>query len=116
MGVMDSMRKSWKSQVKQDRFLEHFVAGTTRRTAPSLVGVHRNTFSYFLHRLRELIALELDDKSEAMVGEEIEVDESYFGGKCKGKRGRGSATKNPVFGLLTRVEMFILKSFPIPPG
>ena len=31
---------------------------------------------------------------------EIEVDESYFGGVRKGKRGRGTAGKVPVFGLL----------------
>ena len=34
-----------------------------------------------------------------MFGGEIEVDESYFGGKRKGKRGRGAAGKIPVFGL-----------------
>jgi transposase len=33
---------------------------------------------------------------------EIEVDESYFGGRRKGKRGRGAAGKVPVFGLLKR--------------
>jgi transposase len=33
---------------------------------------------------------------------EIEVDESYFGGHRKGKRGRGAAGKIPVLGLLKR--------------
>lgn len=33
---------------------------------------------------------------------EVEVDESYFGGRRKGKRGRGAAGKNAVFGLLKR--------------
>lgn len=33
---------------------------------------------------------------------EVEVDESYFGGKRKGNRGRGAAGKVPVFGLLKR--------------
>jgi transposase len=33
---------------------------------------------------------------------EIELDESYFGGKRKGKRGRGAAGKVTVFGLLER--------------
>ena len=37
-----------------------------------------------------------------MFAGEIEVDESYFGGTRKGKRGRGSADKVPVFGLLKR--------------
>jgi transposase len=33
---------------------------------------------------------------------EIEMDESYFGGRRKGKRGRGAAGKSIVFGLLER--------------
>ena len=33
---------------------------------------------------------------------EVEVDESYFGGRRKGKRGRGAAGKVPVFGILKR--------------
>jgi transposase-like protein len=34
---------------------------------------------------------------------EIEVDESYFGGrKTKGKRERGASKKTPVFGILKR--------------
>ena len=37
-----------------------------------------------------------------MFGGEIEVDESYFGDKRKGKRGRGAAGKIPVFGVLKR--------------
>ncbi len=32
----------------------------------------------------------------------FEVDESYFGGTRKGKRGRGAAGKVPVFGILKR--------------
>lgn len=30
------------------------------------------------------------------------MDESYFGGRRKGKRGRGAAGKVPVFGILER--------------
>ena len=33
---------------------------------------------------------------------EVEIDESYFGGRRKGNRGRGAAGKVPVFGLLER--------------
>jgi len=32
----------------------------------------------------------------------VELDESYFGGTRKGKRGRGAAGKVPVFGILKR--------------
>lgn len=41
-------------------------------------------------------------ENQGIVGGEIEVDESYFGGTRKGKRGRGAAGKVPVFGLLKR--------------
>ncbi len=37
-----------------------------------------------------------------MLDGEIEADESYFGGRRKGKRGRGAGGKTPVFGLLKR--------------
>ena len=99
---MGAMRKSRLSRYKQDRLIEHFVAGTTARTASSLCGVNRKTAAFYFHRLREIIAFELEAENEAMFGGEIEVDESYFGGKRKSKRGRGAAGKIPVFGLLRR--------------
>lgn len=109
---MGRMRKSRLSKHKQARLIEHFVAGTTARTAASLCGVHRNTAAYYFLRLREIIAYELEVESEAMFGGEIEVDESYFGGKRKGKRGRGAAGKVPVFGLLNRGGKVFAKIIP----
>jgi transposase len=41
------------------------------------------------------------DTSFTLSGE-IEMDESYFGGRRKGNRGRGAAGKIPVFGILER--------------
>ena len=41
-----------------------------------------------------------------------QVDESYFGGKRKGKRGRGAAGKIPVFGLLQRGGKVYTKIIP----
>ena len=98
------MRKIRISQSKQYRLIERFTAGTTARTAARLVGVYRNSAAYYFHRLREVIAYELEAESEAMFGGEIEVDDSYFGGRQKGKRGRGAAGKIPVFGLLKRTS------------
>ncbi|EYU13415.1 IS1595-like element ISPlu21 family transposase [Photorhabdus aegyptia] len=94
------MRKSRISQYKQKRLQELFVAGATARTAAELVGVNKTTSAYYFHRLRVLIADYVDEHS--MFEGEVEIDESYFGGKRKGKRGRGSAGKVPVFGLLKR--------------
>ena len=70
------------------------------RTAASLVGVNKSTAALYFHRLREIIAQESEDA--APLFGEVEVDESYFGGHRKGKRGRGAAGKVPVFGLLKR--------------
>ena len=74
---------------QQDRLAEFFVAGVTARAAADLLGIHRNSAALFYHRLRQIIAAALGDPP-AMEGE-IEVDESYFGGYCKGKRERGAA-------------------------
>ena len=94
------MRKSRLSWHKQSRLIELFVAGSTARTSAHLVGVNKTTASYYFHRLRELIYLFSEDAG--LLEGEIEVDESYFGGSRKGKRGRGAAGKVPVFGLLKR--------------
>ena len=104
------MRKSRLSKTKQDRLIEHFVAGTTARTTAVLVGVNKSTASYYFHRLRELIFKAVED--ETPFSGEIEVDESYFGGRRKGKRGRGAAGKVPVFGLLKRGGKVYTKIIP----
>jgi transposase len=92
-------RKSRMSVRKQQKLLEHFVAGTTARAAALLVGVQGNTATRFYQRLRQLIASK--QESYELSGE-VEADESYFGGVRKGRRGRGAAGKVPVFGLLKR--------------
>ena len=94
------MRKSRISKAKQMKLREHFVAGTTARTAARRVRVNKTTAAYYYHRLRGLIYRAVADA--APFAGEIEVDESYFGGHRKGKRGRGAAGKVPVFGLLKR--------------
>ena len=94
------MRKSRLSCYKQDKLIELFVAGSTARTAAQLVSINKTTASYYFHRLRKLI-YDNSDHLEMFAGE-VEVDESYFGGRRKGKRGRGAGGKVPVFGLLKR--------------
>ncbi|MDW1163399.1 IS1595 family transposase, partial [Mannheimia haemolytica] len=93
-------RKSRLSQYKQNKLIEQFVAGVTARTAYELVNVNKNTAAYYFHRLRLLI-YQHSPHLEMFEGE-IEVDEGYFGGHRKGKRGRGAAGKTAVFGLLKR--------------
>lgn len=104
------MRKSRLSQEKQERLIEYFVSGATARTAAALVDVHRNTAALYFHRLRQLICQAVNDASP--FSGEIEVDESYFGGTRKGKRGRGAAGKVPVFGILKRGGRVYTKIIP----
>ena len=94
------LRYSRLSIYQRNRLLEHFVTGATARAAAEVVGVNRNTARLFFHRLRIIIAEE-QERHSPFTGE-VEVDESYFGGRRKGKRGRGAGGKVPVFGLLKR--------------
>ena len=94
--------KHCKIRPKQQlELIKYFVAGTTARTAADLVEIHRNSAIRFFHKLREKIALKQQNRSEQFGGK-IEIDESYFGGHRKGKRGRGAVGKVPVFGILKR--------------
>ena len=94
------LKHSKLTVIQTARLMEHFVAGTPARTASELVGVNKNSAALFYHRLREIIASQIEDESP--IEGEIEVDESYFGGHRKGKRGRGAAGKVAVFGILKR--------------
>ncbi len=85
----------------QRKLLEFFVAEATARTAADLSGVNRRTAILYYLKIRQIIEQKLDAENGLLEGE-IEVDESYFGGVRKGKRGRGAAGKVPVFGLLKR--------------
>ena len=79
------LRYSRLTTNKRNRLLEFFVAGATARTAAEVVGVNRNTARLFFHRLRVII-LEEQEKCSPFAGD-VEVDESDFGGRRKGKRG-----------------------------
>ncbi len=105
-------RKSQLSWSKQERLIEHFISGSTARCTACLVGINKNSAAYYFHRLREIIAYELDAQSGDVFDGEIEVDESYFGGTRKGKRGRGARGKVPVFGLLKRGGKVYTKIIP----
>jgi transposase len=85
----------------QEELIQHFVAGATARTAADLAGVNRHTATLYFTKLREIIARRVAAETPFLSGE-IELDESYFGGQRKGKRGRGATGKVIVFGLLKR--------------
>jgi transposase len=100
--MVSNRRKSRLSASIQQALIQHFVAGASARSTAEICGVNRNTAILYFHKLRELIAENLVADAPDLMAGEIEVDESYFGGVRKGKRGRGAAGKIPVFGLLKR--------------
>lgn len=63
------------------------------------LGVTYKTAWFTAHRIRYAMARPpLVDKLNG----EVEADETYIGGKAKGKRGRGAANKTPVLTLVER--------------
>jgi transposase len=99
--MKSARRRSRLETGVQEALIVHFVGGVPARTAAELVGINRNSAILFYHKLREVIAARLELETPYLGGH-VEVDESYFGGRRKGKRGRGAAGKVPVFGLLKR--------------
>jgi transposase len=73
----------------QRKLLEFFVAEVTARAAADLMGIQVNTAALFYRKIRIVIAEKLEADASEFCGE-IELDESYFGGVRKGKRGRGA--------------------------
>jgi transposase len=65
------------------------------------LGVDYQTVFRVYQRLREAIYHVAELEAGTLKGE-IEIDEGYFGGRRKGKRGRGAVGKSIVFGLLER--------------
>jgi len=65
------------------------------------LGVSYQTVTRVYQKLRQAIYHVSELESRKLAGE-IELDEAYFGGRRKGKRGRGAAGKSIVFGLLER--------------
>jgi transposase len=94
------LKHSRLTHFQSNKLIEQFCAGVTARTAADLTGLHRNTARQFYHKLREIISWQIEE--EWQFSGEIEVDESYFGGHRKGKRGRGAGGKVAVFGILQR--------------
>ncbi len=90
------------SKNHQRRLLEFFVLEVTARNASNLLGIQANTAALFYRKVREIITYRLELEAHECFDGEVELDESYFGGVRKGKRGRGAAGKVAVFGILKR--------------
>jgi transposase-like protein len=89
------------SEAKFRQLVRCFALDLDARQTSALTGLNRNTVNRYYLLIRQRIA-EFCERESPFSGE-IEVDESYFGGKrIKGKRGRGAYGKTPVFGIFQR--------------
>lgn len=73
---------------------------STRKIAKQ-VSISYPTVLKAVDLIRRSIVTESKGDRDLIEGE-VEMDEAYFGGKRKGKRGRGAGHKIPVFGILER--------------
>jgi transposase len=82
------------------RLIDYFVLEVPAIKAAQMLSLNRHTAERIYNVIRVKLAIECEKQSPFRG--EVEIDESYFGGKRKGKRGRGAADKVPVFGILKR--------------
>lgn len=90
--------------------IKFFELGLSARKIAQEVGISYPTALKATNTIRKSIIF--NKQSHGLLAGEIEADESYFGGKRKGRRGRGAKNKVPVFGILERngtVKVEVLK-------
>ncbi len=82
-------------------FIKLFDLGVSTRRAAKESGTSYPTALKVFDTIRYSILYNLSSTDKKLRGE-IEADDAYFGGRRKGKRGRGSRNKTAVFGILER--------------
>ena len=90
-----------KEKVQKELIRFFVLQATTRSTADILV-IHPNSAALFYRKIRMVISHHLALVADEVFEGPVELDESYFGGGRKGRRGRGAAGKVVVFGILKR--------------
>ena len=86
----------------QKKLLEFFVLQVTARSAADILGIQPNSAILTYRKIRMVISHHLALAADEVFEGPVELDESYFGGRRKGRRGRGAAGKVVVFGILKR--------------
>jgi len=94
-------RYSLKKVARDMEILHYFALEISANRTSKELGLGYKTVSSRYMFFREKIA-EYEEKTFRKLGGELELDETYFGGKRKGKRGRGALNKVIVFGVLER--------------
>ena len=77
----------------QKKLLEFFVLKVTARSAADILGIQPNSAIQSYRKIRMVISHYLALAADEVFEGSIELDESYFGGRRKGRRDRGAAGK-----------------------
>lgn len=77
-----------------------YIEVSARKTSREFEITYKSVRDRYM-KFRQKITEYLDEQFTKLRGE-LELDETYFGGKRKGKRGRGAYNKAIVFGILER--------------
>jgi len=88
------------SETQKKQLLEYFVLGVPVYRARWRLSCSRDTAERFFRDIRRVLARE--EQFAEPLGGKLEMDESPFGGRRKGKRGWGAAGKILVFGIIKR--------------
>lgn len=83
------------------RVLYYFYLEVSARKCANELGLSYNTVAARYAAYRKAIVKYTEQEFKKLKGL-VEADESYFGGKRKGNRGRGAFNKQAVFGILER--------------
>jgi transposase len=94
-------QKSLKQLKKEVAIVQGFYQQQPAYRLSHDLGTNYQAVTRVYQRLREAIYHVAELEGKKLSGE-IELDEAYFGGRRKGKRGRGARGKSIVFGLLER--------------
>jgi transposase len=84
-----------------------YLEVSAQKTAKELLLNYKTVHNCFM-QFRKCINVYLEKEHKKLNGK-LEIDESYFGGKRKGNRGRGANNKAIVFGILERKGKVFLK-------
>ena len=96
------LKRSKISERKFREIVKYFALDIEAKKTAEIVGLNRKTVQSYYNKIRKAIA-NYQEHTTQFSGE-VELDESYFGGKRKGKdkRGRNTVDKIPVFGIKKR--------------
>ena len=88
----------------QKELLHFFVLQVTARSAADSLGIQSNSAILFYRKIRMVISHYLVLVADEVFEGPVELDKSYFGGRRKGRCGRGVAGKVVVFGILRPLQ------------